>query len=234
MAENSQALAKTLHSVAKRPDEQEKGTLAFHFTPRVGLAGELERLKTENPHAKDSTYLPDLAGALRERFGGAIGESTLYAGETTIYVDRSAIVEVSQVLKDEMGFGYLSDMGTIDRFTEDDRFEVFYNVLNLVQKKRLRLKVRVDEEDPVVPTVTGVWRAANWHEREAWDMMGIQFAGHPDLRRLMMPEDFEYHPARKEFPTLGIPGSLPLPAREPDGNLQADPYASAHTDEAPE
>ena len=203
-------------------------TLAFHFTPRAALAGEMERLKNENPHAKDSTYLPELAEALQERFGDAIGEVTLYAGETTVTVDRASLPDVARFLYDEAGFAYLSDMGTIDRFTEEERFEVFYNVLSLADRKRLRLKVRVDEADATVPTVTGVWAAAGWHEREAWDMMGIRFEGNPDHRRVYMPEDFEYHPARKEFPTLGIPGSLPLPPREPDGELQLDPYASAH------
>ena len=213
---------------------QETQTLKFHFTPRAGLAGEVERLKTENPHAKATTYQPDLADALRATFGDAIGETTLYAGETTVYVDRDAIEGVCRALRDEMGFDYLTDMGTLDRFTEEGRFEVFYNILNLKEKKRIRLKVRVEEEDATVPSVVGVWPAANWHEREAWDMMGIRFSGHPDLRRLMMPEDFEFHPARKEFPTLGIPGSLPLPPREPDGELTIDPYAAAHTDETPE
>jgi NADH-quinone oxidoreductase subunit C len=203
-------------------------TLAFHFTPRAALAGEMERLRTENPHAKATTYLPDLASALAERFGDAIGETTLYAGETTVYVGRDHIQAVAQFLRDEAGFDYMSDMGTIDRFTEEGRFEVFYNLVSIPNRKRLRLKVRVDEHDATIPTVTGVWPGAGWHEREAWDMMGIRFEGNPDHRRVYMPEDFEYHPARKEFPTLGIPGSLPLPPREPDGELQLDPYASAH------
>ena len=214
--------------VAEAQAEVAPRTLAFHFTPRAALAGEMETLRMENPHAKASTYLPDVASALSERFGEAIGETTLYAGETTVYVARESIQAVAQFLRDEAGFDYLSDMGTIDRFTEEGRFEVFYNVLNLADRKRLRLKVRVEEHDPTIPTVTGIWPAAGWHEREAWDMMGIRFDGNPDHRRVYMPEDFEYHPARKEFPTLGIPGSLPLPPREPDGELQLDPYASAH------
>ena len=207
---------------------QETQTLKFYFTPRVGLAGEVERLRNENPHAKASTYLPDLADALKARFGDAIGDVTLYAGETTVYVDRGSIREVARALKMEMGFDYLSDMGSIDRFTEEDRFEIFYNICATGPRKRIRLKVRVDEDDPVVPTVTGVWKGANWHEREAWDMMGVRFEGHPDHRRIYMPEDFAYHPARKEFPTLGIPGSLPLPPNSPDGELQADPFPRAH------
>ena len=209
---------------------QETQTLKFHFTPRVGLAGELERLRSENPHAQASTYNPDLADALRERFGDAVGEPTLYAGETTVPVSRDAIVDVCRALKSEMGFDYLSDMASVDHFTEDDRFEVVYNLMNLADRKRLRLSVRVDEEDAVIPSVTGVWRAAGWHEREAWDMMGIRFEGNADHRRIYMPEDFEYHPCRKEFPTLGIPGSMELPPNESDGELTEDPYARAHGD----
>ena len=206
-------------------------TLKFHFTPRTALAGEMERLQTENPHAKASTVVPKVLAALEERFGGddgPLGEVVGYAGETTAYVDKDAIAEVCLFLRDEVGFDYMSDMATVDRFTEDDRYEVVYNLCALEARKRIRLKVRVDESDLSVPTVTDVWPGAGWHEREAWDMMGIRFAGHPDLRRIYMPEDFEYHPLRKEFPTLGIPGSLPLPPNSPDGDLQLDPFARAH------
>lgn len=207
---------------------QQTQTLKFYFTPRAALAGEMERLRDENPHAKASWVTPNVVEALRERFGDTIGDVVSYAGETTVFVEKGAIAEVCQFLRDDVGFDYLTDIGTVDRFTEEDRFEVFYNVCAVEARKRIRLKVRVDEEDPVVPTVTGVWKGANWHEREAWDMMGIRFEGHPDLRRIYMPEDFEYHPARKEFPTLGIPGSLPLPPNTPNGDLQADPYPRAH------
>lgn len=205
-------------------------TLKFLFTPREALAGEMDRLRSENPNAKPSTFLPDVADALRERFGEAIGDVTLYAGETSVYVGRDALVEVCTWLRDEAGFDYLSDVATVDRFTEDARFEVVYNLCNLAARKRLRLKVRVEEDDAVVPTVTGVWFGAGWHEREAWDMMGVRFDGHPDHRRIYMPEDFAYHPLRKDFPTLGIPGSLPLPPNESDGALMADPFPRAHGD----
>ena len=116
----------------------------------------------------------------------------------------------------------------MDRFTEEDRYEVFYNLVNFQSRKRLRLKVRVDEEDLAVPSVTDVWRAANWNEREAYDMLGIRFEGNPDLRRMYLPEDFEYHPLRKEFPLLGIPGTLPLPPQTPEGDLTMDPFPAAH------
>jgi NADH-quinone oxidoreductase subunit C len=209
---------------------QEKQTLKFFFTPRQALAGERERLLRENPHAKATTYQPELAEAIRARFGEAVREVLEYAGEHTVVVDRAAVVDVCRFLKEDRGFTYLCDMGTVDRFTEEDRFEVFYSLVNIPAKARLRLKVRVAEEDPVVPTVSGVYRAAIWHEREAWDMMGVRFDGHPDLRRVFLPEDFDYHPARKEFPVLGIPGSLPLPPQETDGALTHDPFPRAHGD----
>ena len=209
------------------PAEQTQ-TLKFYFTPRTALAGEMERLQTENPHAKATWQVPKVIAALQDRFGDTVTDVVGYAGETTVFVDKGAIADVCLFLRDEVGFDYLTDIGTVDRFTEEDRFEVFYNVCALKARKRIRLKVVVDEEDPVVPTVTGVWKGANWHEREAWDMMGIRFDGHPDLRRIYMPEDFEYHPLRKEFPTLGIPGSLPLPPNHPDGELQPDPFPRAH------
>lgn len=209
---------------------QQKQTLKFYFTPREALAGEMERLRSENPHAQPTTFLPDLAADLTARFPDGVGETTLYAGETTVYVTREALVDVCRFLRDEVGFTYLSDMASVDRFTETDRFEVVYNLVAIKERRRLRLKVRVDEDDAVVPTVVPLWPGAGWHEREAWDMMGVRFEGNPDHRRIYMPEDFEYHPLRKEFPTLGIPGSLPLPPNESDGALTLDPYAAAHGD----
>ena len=153
----------------------------------------------------------DVVRALREKFGNAIREVTEFRGETTLLVETSAIVDLCRSLKEEHGFNYCADICGADRFTEEDRFEVIYNLTNLEKHLRLRLKVRVGEENPVVPSVTSVWRAANWHERETYDMYGIRFEHHPDLRRMYMPEDFEYYPLRKDFPLIGVPGSIPLP-----------------------
>ncbi len=210
----------------RQDPDQEKQVLKFYFTP---VAAPSSDEATQNPHAKATTQVADVIEALREEFGEAVGEMVVYAGEHTVYVDRDRIVDVCRFLKEEQGFNYLSDLGTVDRFTEEDRFEVFYNLVSMQGRKRIRVKLRTDEGTPV-PSITGVYRAANWHEREAWDMMGIRFDGHPDLRRMFMPEDFEYHPQRKEFPTLGIPGSLPLPPQHTGGALTADPFARAHGD----
>lgn len=198
--------------------------LKFHFTP----VDPPRRGSHANPHAKDTTYVPDVVDALKGAFGEDVKDVFEYANEQTVLVSKDRIVEVCRFLKAEQGFTYLSDLGGVDRFTEDDRFEVFYNLVNITGHKRIRIKVRIDEDDLSVPSITAVHRSANWNEREAYDMFGIRFEGHPDLRRMYMPEDFEYYPLRKEFPLLGIPGSLPLPPQTPEGPLTMDPFAAAH------
>ncbi len=201
----------------------EHETLSFHFTPVDPPSAD-----SQNPHAKATTNVPEVVEALREEFGEDVREVTQYANEDTVLVALGRIVDVCRFLKDQLGFTYLVDLGGIDRFTEEERFEVFYNLVSIEKGKRVRIKVRVDEDDPTVPSVASVYRAATWNERECWDMMGIRFEGHPDLRRMFMPEDFEHHPQRKEFPLLGIPGSLPLPPQTPEGDLTMDPFAAAH------
>ena len=148
-------------------------------------------------------------------FGEFILDIREYAGEMTIEVAAEHIPATLQTLKDGFGFHYLSDITATDHFTDEKRFEVSYNICNLDDPKRLRISTRVDEEIPEVPSVTHIFSAANWQEREAWDMVGVKFPGNPDLRRMFMPEDFEYHPLRKEFPLIGIPGSIEIPEKDP-------------------
>lgn len=152
---------------------------------------------------------------LRSQFPESILGSEEFRNDLTVTVRKVDIVKVARFLNDEpsLAFTMLIDMCGVDRFREGERFEVMYNIYSLSLKRYLRLKVLAGEENPVVPSVTGVWPGANWHERETFDMFGIMFAGHPDLRRLYMPEEFEYHPLRKDFPLMGIPDSLPLPRR---------------------
>ncbi len=200
-------------------------TLSFRFTP-VGSPDELP--DRENPHIKETTGVPEEVAALRETFGELIIEVTDYAGESTVLVEKEAIAQVCRFLKEDRGFDYLIDIGGIDRFTEDDRYEVFYNLVSLEKQKRIRLKTRVDEDIMTLDSVSKIYRAADWNERECYDMFGIRFTGHSDMRRMYLPEDFEYHPLRKEFPLLGIPGSLPLPPQEPEAGLTGDPFPAAH------
>ncbi|NND72517.1 MAG: NADH-quinone oxidoreductase subunit C [Rhodothermales bacterium] len=208
-----------------KPKETQEGqTLQFHFTP----ADEAQPEEKVNPHAREATFCADDISALKSQFGDDILDVRLYANEHTVRVTKSRIIEVLTFLKEERGFDYLSDLGGADRFVEDERFEVHYNLVSTAERKRLRVKVYVDEDDLTVPSAVSVFPAANWNEREVYDMYGMTFDGHEDLRRMFLPEDFEYYPQRKEFPLLGIPGSLPLPPQTPEGPLNMDPYAAAH------
>ncbi|MCS7188331.1 MAG: NADH-quinone oxidoreductase subunit C [Bacteroidia bacterium] len=152
---------------------------------------------------------------LRESLAEEVLEARIDRGELTLQVERVKHKALLRLLKEKYKFDYLVDIGAIDHFEEGLRFEVVYNLVNLQDRVRVRVKVRIPEADPTLETVTDLWPGAAWHEREAYDMMGIRFLGHPDLRRIYLPEDFPYFPLRKEFPLLGIPNSLPLPPKEP-------------------
>jgi NADH-quinone oxidoreductase subunit C len=152
---------------------------------------------------------------LKSKFPDVIVSTNDYRDELTIVVKKQSIVAICQFLKEdtELPFDSLRDICGADYYRPADRFEVIYNLYSVKSNFRIRLKVRVDEEDNHVPSVITVWPAANWYERETYDMYGIVFDGHPDLRRIYMPEEFEYHPLRKDFPLMGISGSLPLPRK---------------------
>jgi NADH-quinone oxidoreductase subunit C len=142
---------------------------------------------------------------LQGKFGSEGVEWKEQWGELTVVVKPEAIVKVCRLLRHEPGleYNFLSSVTAVDLGVEaDPRFEVVYHLYSIPQRHRLRLKVRVNEDDSV-PTVTGVWKAANWYEREVYDLFGIEFEGHPDLRRIMMPDDYEGHPLRKDFPLRG-------------------------------
>jgi len=143
-----------------------------------------------------------LANLLKERFPQAVAEISEFRGDVTAVVDRTAIVDVCQYCHDTAGFEFnlLSDICGIDYLPQTPRFGIAYVLYSLSCNQTLRLKVFVPEEDPVVPTVTGVWPSANWQEREVWDMFGIKFDGHPDMRRILLPFDWTGHPLRKDYP----------------------------------
>ena len=144
---------------------------------------------------------------VRAQFPGTIGEVTStghYADELTARVSKERIVEVCRFLRDDpdLAFDYLSDLSGVDYPKREKRFEVVYHLYSISKGHRLRLKVEVGEGE-AVPTMTGIWRTADWHEREAYDLLGIPFEGHPDLRRILLPDDWEGHPLRKEYPLEG-------------------------------
>jgi len=149
---------------------------------------------------------------LRERHGADILDVTEHRGQTSVVVRPEAIEAVCRALRDEQGFNFLSQVTAVDWPEREPRFDVVYNLMSLATRATIRLKVRVGDEDtpyPEVPTVTTVWPAANWYEREVYDLFGIRFAGHPDLTRILMPPDWVGHPLRKDYPLTGI--RLPEP-----------------------
>lgn len=163
-----------------------------------------------------SEYLKTTVEELKTQFPDKVLEVYQSSGDTFIRIDSDALIEISEFLKNDLHYLMLTDLFGIDRYTSEERFEVVYNLISLRHQQRLFVKVRCEEENPELESVTGVWRSANWKEREVYDMFGIVFRNHPDLRRIYLPEDFEYFPLRKEFPLLGIPGSIELPSTTPD------------------
>ncbi|MFN2453794.1 MAG: NADH-quinone oxidoreductase subunit C [Pyrinomonadaceae bacterium] len=144
--------------------------------------------------------------ALQQAHPEWMGEVFEAFGEVTVIVPRERIAQICSFLKSAPGleFNFLADVCGVDRGVEEEpRFEVNYHLFSTTRYHRLRLKVVLNEDDAHVPTVTGVWRTANWHERETFDMFGIIFDGHPDLRRILLPDDWQGHALRKDFPLRG-------------------------------
>jgi len=135
----------------------------------------------------------------------AVAEVIDFRGETTVVVPREHLRRAAEFLNADPGlrFTFLADITAVDKFPIEPRFELNYHLLSLERRARLRLKVRVSGQDAVVPSVVSVWPAANWHEREAFDLMGVRFEGHPDLTRILMPDDWEGYPLRKDYPVEG-------------------------------
>ena len=169
----------------------------------------------------------ELAGQLREKFGDLISEPLEFRGEVTVtVVDPERIAEVCQHAKTVLGFDLLIDLSSVDNYGDDPRWNVVYELSGLGHGQHLRLKTSVSEERSELPTVSSVWRTADWHEREAYDMMGIRFSGHPDLRRILMWEGYPYYPLRKDFPLAGKPTELPDTAFTRTAPLEGGPFVT--------
>ena len=149
--------------------------------------------------------LADLVERLKEKFPQAVEETVHFRDEYTVRIAREHLLEVSRFLKEdpEYGFNFLSDLCGVDYMGREPRFEVVYHLYSMEHKHRLRMKVSLSEGDLSIPTVTPVWKTANWHERECFDLLGIIFINHPDMRRILTPEGFTEHPLRKDFPLRG-------------------------------
>lgn len=139
---------------------------------------------------------------ISERFGDAVTSSHQNLGQDTVVIDKSKIVELGRFLKEDpdLQFEFLMDLTAVDYWKRKPRFEVVYHVVSHTKGLRLRVKVELAEPDPEVDTLSTVWKGANWYEREVFDMYGIRFKDHPDLRRILMYPEFEGHPLRKDYP----------------------------------
>lgn len=169
----------------------------------------------------------EAAEKLRGEFGDLISAPAEFRGEVSLTVrDAERIAEVCAYCKGSLGFDYLVDVSSVDHHGEDPRFEVVYELYGYGHLAHLRLKTSVTEERGELPTVSRVWRTADWHEREIYDMMGIRFSGHPDLRRILMWEGYPYFPLRKDFPLSGKPTDLPEVAFTRPAPLEGGPFVT--------
>jgi NADH-quinone oxidoreductase subunit C len=163
--------------------------------------------------------LADVAEAITSRFGGGV---TALAPDT--------LRPVCEFCRDELGFDFLLDISSIDHFEHEPRYELVYELYSLTHGLHLRLKTTAAGDHPEAPTVCDLWPTANWHEREAWDMMGLRFAGHPDLRRIIMWEGYPYHPLRKDFPLEGKFSDVPDVAFTEPAPLAGGPFVTTPVD----
>jgi NADH-quinone oxidoreductase subunit C len=150
----------------------------------------------------------EIAEKIKEKFPEEVVEVTETMGQVSVILKRGRILDICRFLHDNphLLFDHLQDLTAVDwRGKKEPRFEVVYNIYSIRYRHSLRLKAQVPEEDPAIRSVVPLWEGANWHERECFDMFGIQFTGHPDLRRILMPEDWEGHPLRKDYPLAGPP-----------------------------
>ena len=149
--------------------------------------------------------IADLVEGLKEKFPQAVEETVCFRNKHNIRNVMENLLEVARFLKEDpdYGFNFLSDLCGVDYMGREPRFEVVYHLYSLEHKHRLRVKVSLAEGDLTIPSVTPVWKTANWHEGECFDLVGIIFTDHPDMRRILTPEGFTDHPLRKDFPLRG-------------------------------
>jgi len=173
----------------------------------------------------------DSVTRLQERFANAILKAGEFRGENTLSIKIEALHDIAAFCRDELGFDYLLDISSLDHFGEDPRFEMVYELYSMADGVHLRLKAVVPGEDnPVAPTISDLWPTADWHEREVYDMMGIHFDGHPDLRRILMWEGYPFFPLRKDFPLEGKVSDVPEVAFTEVAPLAGGPFVTIPTD----
>ncbi len=152
--------------------------------------------------------LSQMVQALKEKFADSVLQSIEFRNEQTLHIAFTAIPAVLKYCRDELAFDFLVDISALDHLGEEPRFEMVYELYGMSHHCHLRIRSKVPDGESV-PSVTSIWKTADWHEREAWDMMGIHFSGHPNLKRILMWEGYPYFPLRKDFPLAGKPSDLP-------------------------
>jgi len=169
----------------------------------------------------------ELAQKLKVRFADRLSGPSEFRGEITLQiVNPQMINEVCGFAKKELGFDYLVDISSVDNYGDDPRWSVVYELYGYGHRCHLRLRTDVSEETSELSSVTDIWKTADWHEREIYDMMGIRFIGHPDLRRILMWEGYPYFPLRKDFPLSGKPSEMPDVAFTKPAPLEGGPFVT--------
>jgi NADH-quinone oxidoreductase subunit C len=172
--------------------------------------------------------LADTAKTLETKFGGALSKKTEFRGELSYALPVDKIKEALAFAKESLACDYLVDISSVDNFGDEPRFELVYELYSMAHGLHLRLKTVVSEDDlEATPTVSDLWPTADWHEREIYDMMGIRFAGHPDLRRILMWDGYPFFPLRKDFPLEGKPSDMPDVAFSNAAPLEGGPFVTA-------
>ena len=168
----------------------------------------------------------ELLHSLSEALGSKVQHQTEFRGETTYEIAVNNLREIATVCRDKLLFDYLVDITSIDNFSEEPRFEIVYHLYSLPRAVHLRLKLKVPDESGAVDTVSDTWPTANWQEREIYDMMGIKFNGHPDLRRILMWDGYPFFPLRKDFPLEGLASEMPDVAFTKVTPLEGGPFVT--------
>lgn len=166
------------------------------------------------------------ATKLRESYGEKILGTLEFRGEQTVRVELGSLHDVLAKCQKDLGYEMILDISSIDHFGDDPRFEMVYEIATLDDSKHLRIKAKVGEDEKV-PSVTDIWVGADWHEREVWDMMGIPFTGHPNMKRILMWEGYPYFPLRKDFPLAGRPTDMPDVAFTGVAPLEGGPFVTS-------
>jgi len=168
----------------------------------------------------------DIFDPLEKSFVDKLQCKTQFRGETTYTISATDLREIAKFCRDQLSFDYLLDITSIDNFGEEPRYEIIYHLYSMQHAASLRLKLKMSEELGAIETVSDIWPTANWHEREIYDMMGIKFDGHPDLRRILMWDGYPYFPLRKDFPLAGLPSEMPDVAFTKVTPLEGGPFVT--------